>query len=121
MKKILFLLVLTVVAFSCKEKENNDPEYKGEFIYIADAAVLKGTDFIYGVTIDAMAEKLADKVSKIKRDDFDMVPVVVKGKLSKNPLVEQGGEGWEQVLTITEIVEVSTTPSEADIKIEEKK
>jgi hypothetical protein len=50
-----------------------------------------------------------------------MVPVVVRGTLSENPEVAAGGEGWEQLLTITEIIEVSDRTAEADIKIEEKK
>lgn len=117
MKKMLLLLAITLTLVACKT-ENNDPQYEGEFIYIADGAVLKGSDFIYGVTLDEKAEELQDKVAPIKRDDFDMVPVVVKGKLGKKA---EGEEGWDEVLTITEIVSVSDTPSEADIKIEDNK
>jgi hypothetical protein len=66
-------------------------------------------------------EDLAAKVAPVKTEDFDMVPVKVKGTLGPNPLFEKTGEGWEQMLTITEIVEVGTAPAKADIKIEEKK
>ena len=123
MKRIVLLfIVFATVTFSCKEKEtekvSNDPEYAGEFIYTADAAVLKGSNFIYGVALDEMAEELAKRVKPVKRDEFDMVPVVVKGTL-KNKV--EGEEGWNEILTITEIVSVSDTPSEADVKIEEKK
>ncbi len=65
-----------------------------------------------------MAEELAKRVKPVKRDEFDMVPVVVKGTLKNK---EEGEEGWNEILTITEIVSVSDTPSEADVKIEEKK
>ena len=134
MKKITFLIAILVLTFSCKNTEQKPEEtekepvvkemttenmmYQGEFIYIADAAVFKGKDFIYGVTINDIAQELADQVNKVKNDDFDMVPVVVKGNLSKK---EEGQEGWDDILTITEIVKVSDTPSEADIKIEAKK
>tara|TARA_R110002049_G_scaffold63924_2_gene169398 strand:+ start:2781 stop:3155 length:375 start_codon:yes stop_codon:yes gene_type:complete len=123
MKRIVLLfIVFATVTFSCKEKEtervSNDPEYAGEFIYTADAAVLKGSNFIYGVALDEMAEELAKRVKPVKRDEFDMVPVVVKGTLKNK---EEGEEGWNEILTITEIVSVSDTPSEADVKIEEKK
>lgn len=120
MKKAAVLIVLLLTVLSCKT-ENNDPVYEGEFIYIADGAVLKGTNFIYGVTLDEMATTLAEKVSPVKENDYDMVPVTIKGKLGKNPLFVETGEGWPEILTITEIVEVGTTPAKADVKIEEKK
>ena len=91
------------------------PTYRGEFIYSNDAAVLKGNDFIYGVAIDDMSKQLAAQVEPIKNDEFDMVGVVVKGLLSKK---EAGTEGWEDILTIVEIVKVNDKPAEVDIKIE---
>ena len=63
MKKTTLILVLSIVLFSCKNSEektemkNTDTEvnvesnetsdnlYRGDFIYIADAAVLKGSNF----------------------------------------------------------------------------
>ena len=65
-----------------------------------------------------MSNYLKERVGTIKKDDFDMVPVVVKGSLKNKP---QGAEGWDEILTITQVVSVSETPSEADIKIEDKK
>ncbi len=132
MKKIFLLLVIAIAIVSCKnaedkksETENNVAEaavnvqmFKGEFLYLADAAVLKGDNFIYGVTIDETMHQLADQVKSIKKDEFDMVPVIVKGNITKKP---EGAEGWDEIITITEIVNVSNTPSEADIKIEENK
>ncbi|GAB5398606.1 MAG: hypothetical protein Aureis2KO_01910 [Aureisphaera sp.] len=134
MKKTLLLLTfaLATVLFSCKNSEeksaaqedtpklleNEYSMYSGEFIYLADGAVLKGNNFIYGVTLDEMAEELSKRVAPAKKEEFDMVPVVVKGILSKKP---EGEEGWEDILTIKEIVTVSDTPAKADIKIEEKK
>ena len=122
MKKLILLLVITTSVFACKEdlgeRTSNDPQYEGEFIYVDGGAVLKGDNFIYGVTIDEMSNYLKERVGTIKKDDFDMVPVVVKGTLKNKP---QGAEGWDEILTITQVVSVSETPSEADIKIEDKK
>ncbi|MFK5981814.1 MAG: hypothetical protein QM499_02780 [Flavobacteriaceae bacterium] len=136
MKKIVFLITLSIITFSCKNTEEKadkkliDSEvvnktdtsegkiYKGDFIYTADAAVLKGDKFIYGVTLDDMATELANRVKPVKESDFDMVPVAVKGIVSPKP---EGEEGWPEVLTITEIVVIGTKPSEIDIKLEDKK
>ena len=136
MKKIFLLLVLTVVIASCKKTEEKQSEkvdatvdavienvenikqYSGEFLYIANAAVLKGQDFIYGVTIDEMTQKLADQVEPIKNDPYDMVPVIIKGIVKSKAI---GAQGWDEIITIKEILIVSPTPVKADIKFEEKK
>ncbi len=136
MKKQLFVLCLLMTLFACKngeEKEQvatapvsetetteNYKVFSGEFIYIADGAVLKGNNFIYGVTIDDKMHELAKLVEPIKKDEFDMVPVRVKGELVINPLFVNTGEGWKQNVTIKEIIKVSDTPAPADVRIEEK-
>jgi hypothetical protein len=127
MKKIILLFAVLLAVTACKNKENNTKEkelittknsnlsvYRGEFIYTADGAVLKGKDFLYGVTIDEKMQELADKVASVKYDEFDMVPVVVTGTLSKKP---EGVEGWDEILTIVDIVQVSKKPAKADVKI----
>ncbi len=132
MKNILFIVLFSTMLFSCKNSQEKDLEldgteidstaslktYQGEFLYNADAAVFKGNSFVYGVTIDAMAEELAAQTAKVKIEDYDMVPVVVRGVVSRKPA---GQEGWDEILTITEILKVSDKPSAADIKLEEKK
>ena len=136
MKKLLVILTLSIVLFSCKNSEEkttvNNPEveitennnatkdvlYKGDFIYIADAAVLKGSNFIYGVTLDDMATELAKQVKPVQETEFDMVEVIVKGTISPKP---EGQEGWDEIITIKEIVKVSSTPSKIDIKLEDTK
>ena len=113
MKKITLLVALALLIFSCKNTEEKDPKlvsnetsdskisvYQGEFIYLADAAVLKGSNFIYGVTLDEMSVELAKQVEPVKKEEFDMVPVIVKGIVSKKP---EGQEGWDEILTIKEI------------------
>ena len=87
---------------------------EGEFIYLADAAVLKGRNFIYGVELDSVSLKLADSIAPLKRDEFHMIPVKVRGKVLQNP----GGEGWEELIQIREILEITAdTSSEADLQI----
>ena len=136
MKKIFLLLFLSATMISCnntkketkKESEEkvasvaneNVKTYRGEFIYTDDAAVLKGNTFIYGVTIDDKSQELADKVSKIKKDAYDMVPVIVTGEVKPNPKAESE-EVWEEVITIKEILYVSDKPAKTQIEIEEKK
>ncbi len=134
MKKITYLFAIIVITFSCKNTEQKTEEteknpavkeittvgktYQGEFIVVENAAVFKGSDYIYGVTLNDVAKDLASQVENVKNDEFDMVPVIVKGTISKKP---EGQEGWDDILTINEIVKVSDTPSEVDIKIEAKK
>lgn len=134
MKKNLFALSLIVlVLFGCKEnKKKFNPEetktsekeaqkkdslttLKGEFIYTADAAVIKGNGFIYGVVIDSMSTVLSKKVAPLKQEDFDMVPVVIQGKVKPNP----SKEGWDEVVEIKKIDKVSK-PTSASINPEGK-
>lgn len=75
---------------------------EAEFIYLADAAVLKGRSFIYGVELDSVSMELVEKVAPLKRDEFDMVPVVVRAKIIENP----GREGWDEIAQIREILEI---------------
>ena len=130
MKKILVLIAFVIAVSACKNSEkkevteellttenSNLAVYKGEFIYVADAAVLKGKDFIYGVEVNEKMHELAEKVAPVKNDDFDMVPVVVTGLLNDK---KEGVEGWDKILTIIEIIQVSPKPSKADVKIENK-
>ena len=122
MKNIFLLLAVTLSVIACTDspgdRKSDDPQYDGEFIYVDGGAVHKGDTFIYGVTLDEMSEYLKEKVAPIKKDNFDMVPVTVKGTLSKKA---EEAEGWDEILTITEIVSISDTPSEADIKIQDNK
>ncbi|WP_051286231.1 hypothetical protein [Salinimicrobium terrae] len=79
------------------------PTINGDFIFLSDAGVLKGKDFIYGVQMDSISRKLADSVAPFKRDEFDMIPVKVKAKIVQNP----GQNGWEELVQIKEILEIS--------------
>ncbi|TPN87797.1 hypothetical protein [Aquimarina algicola] len=114
MKKLCILIVLNLFIFSCKSDKKSE-EYdiiRGEFILIDDAAVIKGEDFIYGVMIDDLTRELAKKVIPLQREEYDMVPVVVKGVIKQNP-----EQGWEEIVEIKEIIGVSAPTSELPTKI----
>ncbi|WP_219010457.1 hypothetical protein [Aquimarina litoralis] len=117
MKKSLLLIIVSLLIFSCKNEksESSDAEttlIRGEFILIDDAGVIKGKDFIYGVVIDDMADELNKKVKPLQREEYDMVPVVVKGIIKKN-----AEDGWPEIVEIKEIVGVSEPTSELPTKI----
>jgi len=136
MNKSIFLslLILTLIFGACKNDskdqetanqpsltENTYEVYKGEYFYSEDGAVLKGSNFIYAVTLDDLAKELARQIAPVKREEYDMVPVIVRGVVERNPALDRGQEVWEQIITIKEIVSVGNAPAEADIKIEESK
>ncbi len=131
---LLSLLILALTFGACKNDsknkeatdqpaltENTYEVYQGEYFYSEDGAVLKGSNFIYAVTLDGMAKELANKIAPVKKEEYDMVPVVVRGVVERNPALDRGQEVWEQIITIKEIVSVGNAPAEADIKIEESK
>jgi hypothetical protein len=143
MRKFFYVFLIAAITVSCnnseeKKEENAEettemsaentedvvdvrmPVYRGEFILTDEAGVLKGKNFVYGVTIDTMALELAKRVETIKKDEFDMVPVIVTGIVSPNPALAEGKEGWEEVITIKKILNVSARPTQADVKIEDK-
>ncbi len=114
MKQPFLLIALSLILFCCKtENKNDDPNLiRGEFILIDDAAVIKGKDFIYGVVIDEITRELAQKVAPLQREEYDMVPVVIKGIIKPNP-----EQGWEEIIEIKEIIGVSAPTSELPTKI----
>lgn len=130
MKKYFFALsILTIGFISCQEKvQKKDISeksvkvvdsvkiLKGEFIYVDNAAVLKGNNFIYGVKIDSVAKQLALQTDSLKRNEFDMVPVILKGVITPN--IQK--EGWDEIVTIKEIIKVSNPVSGPAIRIEDK-
>lgn len=120
MRKILMLLCCITLFAACKNAPKDAEvdselttesiiEIQAEFIYIQDAAVLKGKSFIYGVELDDKAKELAEQVKKYKKDQYDMVPVVVKGLVKPNPVKD----GWKEIVEIQEILKVLPVKKEA--------
>lgn len=129
MKKIFLLLLFSIAIISCKNAAEKDATaemateisenlltYKGDFIDSDGAVVLMGSNFIYGVKRNEVSKELSEKVSSVKRNDFDMVGVTVRGIVTKNTDTDSE---WEEVITIKEIEKVNDKPSEVDIKLEE--
>ncbi len=131
MKKIVLCILFTAILAACKNGNEKAPEtetptqpettveartYQGDFIDTAGAMVLMGPNYIYGVKHNKVSEQLADRVARIKQNDYDMVGVLVRGTVSKNTDKESE---WEEEITLTEIVRVNDKPSEADIKLNE--
>lgn len=101
MKKysILFLLALVAACTQTPKKSDVNPQFYGEFLYFADAAVLNTGTEIYGVLIDDNMHALHELCVPLKRDQYDMIPVYVKGVVQDNT----AEEGWEQIIKITSI------------------
>jgi len=135
MKHIFSLLVCLALFVSCKNDTKNETEIleeaasksfdqndglitlKGDFIYMADAAVIQTKNEIYGVIINDQMHQLNDAVSKYKKEPTDMVPVTVRAKRTAKP---EGEEGWPFRLEIKEIIKVEAPSPEQDdvIKLE---
>ncbi|WP_298329534.1 hypothetical protein [uncultured Dokdonia sp.] len=121
MKKVVFLLIASLALVSCNQKSTEDSSstsyevIEGEFIYLVDAAIIKGDSFIYGVALDDKMHELATIVKPLQRDEYDMVPVVIKGIINPKPTNE---EGWDFIVTIKEIVEVKAPTADTSIKLE---
>ena len=84
---------------------------KGEFLYYADAAVLQTHREVYGVVVDEGMHRLNDMVKEYKKEDTDMVPVEIRGKIIPKP---EGEEGWPLRVEIKEILKVSKPDDNSD-------
>lgn len=136
MKRLKGIIVLACLALvACQENEKKDKSatqqdvqkekdtrvyeadklVKGDFIYIDSLAVLKGRDFIYGITMNEKAEELVERTNTVKRDSFDMIPVTLTGEIKKS----EDKNTWEEWLLIDEIVEVKA-PQKQKVKLETK-
>lgn len=128
MKRFATILIIFVILTSCKNDPKSQVEpsvdeteakddgltlLKGEFLYLADAAVLQTQREIYGVVIDEKMHELDDMVKPYKKKDTDMVPVVVRAKITQKP---ENEEGWEYRIHIKEIIGV-TEPSDDDSNV----
>ncbi|APG60936.1 hypothetical protein [Christiangramia salexigens] len=124
MKKLFGIFIIALSLFACQDEDRKElmsqPEVekvpdsiqvlKGDFVYGTDAAVIRGGNFVYGVSMDSMAKVLAKKVAPLKSNDFQMIPVTVKAKVIPN----LDRDGWEEVIEIREIIEVPETGKVSD-------
>lgn len=124
MKKILITLTCLTLFLSCKndKKDTESTQDKtaqaventgeltlnGSFIYYDGAAVLQTRDEIYGVIVDSMLIDLDNQAKAFKKEPTDMVPVVVKAKLSD----KKDNTEWKSKIEILEIIKVSEPKSE---------
>ena len=110
------LICIALISFSCDKKNskpvlNNLVETKnndqiivsGEYIFYENAGVLQTNKKVYGIIINDKVIELNEKLSTIKKDEYDFVPVILKGKLHSK---SENEEGWSVKLEITEIVEI---------------
>lgn len=134
MNRLIILSFLILSLVSCKnDKESTEetpvvkemttevlPEgqqiYRGEFIFIEDAAVLTTRNEIYAVAIDDKMKELDKVANALKKTEFDMVNVVIHGTVKPNPVKAEMGEGWDEMITITKIIEVTPATSANVIK-----
>ena len=101
--RIFSFLLLIIIATSCTQsskKSDQNPQFFGEFLYLADAAVLNTGTEIYGVIIDEKMHELHKLCAQVKRDEYDMIPVYIKGKVETKKPDE---EGWDKRIKITSI------------------
>lgn len=118
MKYILFIaIILTGLFTSCQDKDEKPkvqektpevteqdtiPTITGNFIFADNVALLRGKDFVYNVEIDSLSRKLATQVAPYKKEDFEMIPVKVKGKIKDSPREE----GIKENIELREIIAV---------------
>ena len=88
------------------ETKNNDLIIlSGDYVFYNNAAVLQTNKNVYGIVINEKVNELNQRLTSIKKDEFDFIPVILKGKLQNK---KEDEEGWSVKLEITEIVEIIT-------------
>ena len=116
MKIYKLLIPILLFTFSCDSKQdkvlsNKVVETKnddliilsGDYVFYNNAAVLQTNKNVYGIIINEKVDELNEKLSSIKKDEFDFIPVILKGRLKNK---DKNDEGWSVKLEITEIVEI---------------
>ncbi|HEY9184208.1 MAG TPA: hypothetical protein VIM94_02675 [Salegentibacter sp.] len=128
MKKFLLILSVLISAAACQDESRQDlinpleteteqdsiPTLTGEIIFVGDAAVFRGDNFVYGVKIDSTAQVLAEQIKPYQKEEFDMVSVKIKGKIAPS----SNQEGWDEDIEIREIIKI-LEPREDSEDIEE--
>ena len=118
MKKFRILILIALFSFSCDKKQNKVVSNEvfetknndliilsGDYVFYNNAAVLQTNKNVYGIVINEKVNELNQRLTSIKKDEFDFIPVILKGKLQNK---KEDEEGWSVKLEITEIVEIIT-------------
>ena len=118
MKKYRILILIALFSFSCDKKQNKVVSNEvfetknndliilsGDYVFYNNAAVLQTNKNVYGIVINEKVNELNQRLTSIKKDEFDFIPVILKGKLQNK---KEDEEGWSVKLEITEIVEIIT-------------
>ena len=116
MKIYKILILFLLISFSCDSKQNKVVSNEvvetknndliilsGDYVFYNNAAVLQTNKNVYGIIINEKVNELNEKLSSIKKDEFDFIPVILKGRLKNK---DKNDEGWSVKLEITEIVEI---------------
>jgi hypothetical protein len=116
MKIYKILILFLLISFGCDSKQNKVVSNEvvetknndliilsGDYVFYNNAAVLQTNKNVYGIIINEKVNELNEKLSSIKKDEFDFIPVILKGRLKNK---DKNDEGWSVKLEITEIVEI---------------
>lgn len=134
MRKIYFIFALGCLMLSCESKEKSTENksevikeggitatktvgdvhetFSGMFLFLEgeNAAVFQAAGSnMYGVVIDDKMHELNKECIRFKKNDHDMVPVVIRGIRKPNPKKD----AWPEVIEVKEILSVQQ-PSEND-------
>ncbi|WP_299366913.1 hypothetical protein [Winogradskyella sp.] len=133
MKKLVFILMVSIGLFSCKNEpkekgvnleESRAKSYdqndglvtmKGEFLYDADkkAAVFQTPNEIYGVVVNDNMHLLNEKVKAFKADEYTSVPVTIRVKRIENT---DQAILWDNILEVKDILKVEAPdPNKKDV------
>ena len=115
-RKLLFIISILVMTTACESEKEAAPEkpeaattvdsiqtYRGNFISVGNAAVLKGDSYIYQVKIDSITKFLKEDLENYSLSTKNIVPIEVEGKVVENPAP---AEGYSQMIEIKEINEI---------------
>ena len=137
MKNVFILLLVALLAFSCKndskkeaventeettqETDNSQEAPKllalnGEFLFDGTTGVMQIGNNMYAVKIDEKANELIEQCKAFKETKFDFVRVAVDGFIVDNP-----EEGWDKQIIVKRILNVRKSNAEKNITIKSSK